>query len=601
MLLLKAAYNPDKSMRVDVNCGSANGARRWMLWNQSRLGAFEAVPKITYLFFAGWVLTFGMVAESVGSAPIAKTLKKDDLKGVKMSDKPFVESQSGLFEGLWASDQKSVRVFKGIPYAEPPIGDLRFRPPVPKAPIKTRFLAQNDASPCWQSQGNDVFVWSLGSFPRSEDCLHLNIWAPTSAGPENPMPVMVWFHGGAHNRSWAHHPLFDGTSFAEQEVILVSVNYRLGPWGFLALPMLSEESEQGASGNYGLLDKIEALRWVQRSIAAFGGDVHNVTIFGQSAGSQSTCALMASPLADGLFHKAIGQSASCLDQFDVDPQGFETGSALLSELGNPKDVTALREVSNQALLDAATKSRWGARSRITVDGWVLPDAPLRRFQNQENNSVPLMVGSLANEGHLLIPLITETDAPGFRQFLARRFGRDPSAIAEIEAAYHSEIKEGYASARHAIETDLFMALSMRHWAALNAQSGAPSYVYFMSHVPPACQIYRPDAPELILDDGPRSAGAYHSGDLAFVFNTMDRTGCGWSDDDRALATKMQQCWTTFAKTGNPGQEGMQDWPAWSDTREVMVFDVPTKLSKDVRHQKLLSLARGLGLDPALIN
>ena len=134
-----------------------------MLWNQSRLGAFEVVPKITYLFFAGWVLIFGMVVESVGSAPIAKTLKKDDWKGVNMSDKPFVESQSGLFEGLWANDLKSVRVFKGIPYAEPPIGDLRFRPPVPKAPIKTRFLAQNDASPCWQSQGNDGFVWSLGS------------------------------------------------------------------------------------------------------------------------------------------------------------------------------------------------------------------------------------------------------------------------------------------------------------------------------------------------------------------------------------------------------------------------------------------------------
>ena len=518
-----------------------------------------------------------------------------------MADRPLVESELGSFEGFWANDQKTVRAFKRIPYAEPPVGPLRFRPPVPKAPINVPLQARNEGSPCWQSQGNDAFVWALGTFPRSEDCLYLNIWTPASADRENLKPVMVWFHGGAHTRSWAHHPLFDGTSFAEQEVILVSVNYRLGPWGFLALPMLSEESEQGASGNYGLLDKIEALRWVQRSIAAFGGDADNVTIFGQSAGSQSVCALMASPLTDGLFHKAIGQSASCLNGFEVDPQGYETGSALLSELGNPSDVAALREVPNQTLLDAALKSNWGARSRITIDGWVLPDTPLVLFQEQARVSIPLLVGSLANEGHLLIPLTVETDQPRFRQFLARTFSRDPTAIEEIEIAYQAEIAEGYGKARHAIETDLFMALGMRHWAALNARSGAPSYVYFMSHVPPACQIYRPDSPELFLEDGARSAGAYHSGDLAFVFNTLNRAGCGWSEEDRALAIKIHQYWANFAKTGRPSREGIDDWPAWSDTGELMIFDVPTKLARDVRHQKLLSLARGLGLDQSIID
>ncbi|MDA1206436.1 MAG: carboxylesterase family protein [Proteobacteria bacterium] len=513
----------------------------------------------------------------------------------------IVKTAVGEFEGYFSDQTKSIGIFKGIPYAEPPEGERRFRPPVPKAPLKARYLAQQPGSPCWQPQGKNAFVWSLGDFPRSEDCLYLNIWTPgVSEAAWSDLPVMVWFHGGSHTQSWAHHPLFDGEKFARQGIVVVTVNYRLGPWGFLALPMLSAESPHQASGNYGLLDKILALHWVQQHIMAFGGDPNRVTVFGQSAGAQSICALMASPLAEGLFHQAIGQSASCLQGFEQDPNGYETGARLLAEIGGPKSVEALREVPNSVLLSAVEKSGWAARSRITIDGWVLREPPLARFQSGLAISVPLLVGSLANEGLHLIPLRDDTDEKTFNDFLAHNFKSQPDVAANIKAAYQEEIKQGYPVARHAIETDRFMAFGMRHWAALNARSGAKSFVYFMQHVPPACRIYQPDSPQLSLPEGPRSAGAYHSGELAYVFDNQDLTGCGWEPDDRALAREVNALWAGFVKYGQPGSDDTLLWPPWSEAGEVMVLDRPLTLSVDVKGRKLAALAVGLGvsLDPS---
>ena len=197
-------------------------------------------------------------------------------------------------------------MFRGIPFAKPPVGDLRWRPPAPLSSWTGTRSAETFADACYQAFSEDAFVWSRGEFERSEDCLYLNVWAP--AEQTESLPVMVWFHGGAHTGGFAHVPLFDGTELARKGVLVVTVNYRLGPWGFLAHPALRAESEHDSSGNYGLLDKLASLRWVQNNIEAFGGDRSNVTIFGQSAGSMSVCALMASPLSNGLFHKAIGQA-----------------------------------------------------------------------------------------------------------------------------------------------------------------------------------------------------------------------------------------------------------------------------------------------------
>ncbi len=481
--------------------------------------------------------------------------------GDDMKDR-VVSTPSGQLQGHVSAKNASIRVFRGVPYAKPPVGEARFSPPQPIAPWEGVRDATRDPLPCWQAHSEDAFVWSRGVFDRSEDCLYLTVWAEEEI--DKPRPVMVWLHGGAHTGGWGHHPIFDGTALAEAGVIVVTVNYRLGPWGFLAAPMLSEAAPRKGSGNYGLLDAVEALHWVQTHIGSFGGDPENVTLFGQSAGSQSVCALMASPYAQGLFHKAIGQSAACMGDFSVDGAGLETGQRLLDEL-SIKQLADLKQLDNHQLLAASTDSRWAERSRIVVDGDVLPEPPRRRFENDTAMKIPLMVGSLANEGIGLIPLNEALDEMGFEKFLSSRFANLEAGREALLEAYAEELRVSYGHAQHAMVTDLFMAHSMREWASMNARHITNTYVYYMSHVPPACRIYRPDSPELDLPGGPRSAGAYHSGELAFVFGTMDRVGCGWDDKDAALSKRMIRYWTQFAKTGNPNGEGNPEWQPWGES------------------------------------
>ena len=216
--------------------------------------------------------------------------------------------EQGLLEGIASPFDPEITVYRGVPYAQPPAGELRWRPPQPATSWSGARQASTFADSCYQQRHVSTFVWRREDFAVSEDCLYLNVWTPLNHGN---LPVMVWFHGGSHTSGQGHSLIFAGTTLASQGVVLVTINYRLGPLGFLAHPWLAEESPRKSAGNYGLLDKIAALRWVQANAHAFGGDPNNVTIFGQSAGSQSVCSLMAAPLAEGLFHKAIGQSAGC--------------------------------------------------------------------------------------------------------------------------------------------------------------------------------------------------------------------------------------------------------------------------------------------------
>lgn len=496
----------------------------------------------------------------------------------------------GQILGQASEKNQAVSVFRGVPYAEPPMGENRFAPPKRLQAWQGVLDARTDRSPCWQAHSEDAFVWSRGEFERSEDCLHLTLWSELES--PGPRPVMVWLHGGAHTGGWGHHPIFDGSALAAQGVVLVSVNYRLGPWGFLAAPMLADQSPRRASGNYGLLDVIEALHWVQDNIAAFGGDPDNVTLFGQSAGSQSVCALMTSPHAVGLFHKAIGQSAACLGDFKVDGAGLETGQALLDAL-EIVDLDALRQVDNNALLEASESNRWAARSRIVVDGDVLPKAPRDRFDANQALKIPLMVGSLANEGIGLIPLNESLSEDAFERFLEATFANLGEGRAELFAAYDEALQKSFGHAQHAMVTDLFMAHSMRTWASFNARHVAETYVYYMSHVPPACRIYRPDAPELDLPGGPRSAGAYHSGDLALVFGSMDQVGCGWDASDFAISERLIRYWTQFAKSGNPNADGLPAWAPWGETGLPLELGGEFSMNEQALEAKLAALSRAL--------
>ena len=507
-----------------------------------------------------------------------------------------VSTEHGMLEGAWSQADASIGVFRGIPYAQPPVGNLRWRAPQDLAPWTGVRQATTFGAACWQSYSDDAFVWSRGEFLRSEDCLHLNIWQPEKA--DATAPVMVWFHGGAHTGGFAHVELFDGTELARQGVVVVTVNYRLGPWGFLAHPALAEESEHNSTGNYGLMDKIAALKWVQKNIQGFGGNPDNVTLFGQSAGSSSVCALMASPLASGLFDKAIGQSAACLVKEKRDANGQQRGARLaqlaLGELGaqdSESQVTAkqLRSIDNQSLLSAMENSPWSEGSRIVVDGWVLPEAPVDVFNANQQAKVPLLVGSLANEGHELLPLNNALTESELDQYLNKTFAE---TAPKLKALYAEDLAISPGMALREILTDAFMAMSMRGWAQYNHNADQPTYLYYMDYVPPAYQIYLFDDPNLNLPGGPRSTGAYHSGDLAYVFNNVGKTGDFWLEEDFAMARAMSGYWTNFAKTGNPNGANLPNWARYEpQNHNTQLLSNPIKTIAGAKREKLDLLAQ----------
>jgi len=507
-----------------------------------------------------------------------------------------VSTEHGILKGAWSEADASIGVFRGIPYAQPPVGDLRWRAPQDLASWTGVRHATKFGAACWQSYSDDAFVWSRGEFPRSEDCLHLNIWQPKKA--DATAPVMVWFHGGAHTGGFAHVELFDGTELARQGVVVVTVNYRLGPWGFLAHPALAEESEHNSTGNYGLMDKIAALKWVQKNIRSFGGNPDNVTLFGQSAGSSSVCALMASPLTSGLFHKAIGQSAACLVKEKRDANGQQRGARLaqlaLGESGaqdSESQVTAkqLRSIDNQSLLSAMENSPWSEGSRIVVDGWVLPEAPVDVFNANQQAKVPLLVGSLANEGHELLPLNNALTESELDQYLSKTFAE---TAPKLKALYAEDLAISPGMALREILTDAFMAMSMRGWAQYNHNADQPTYLYYMDYVPPAYQIYLFDDPNLNLPGGPRSTGAYHSGDLAYVFNNVGKTGDFWLEEDFAMARAMSSYWTNFAKTGNPNGANLPNWARYEpQNHNTQLLSNPIKTIAGAKREKLDLLAQ----------
>ena len=305
------------------------------------------------------------------------------------SDGPelIIETSYGRVEGAAVDDGRGpagdVLVFRGIPYAAPPVGELRWRPPEPPASWEGVRSAHESGAPCWQGITPDTSIYSRGELDRSEDCLYLDLWTAAEApGGGKPRPVMVWFHGGSHEMGHGSSLIFDGAALARKGVVLVSINYRLGSFGFLAHAGLSAESEHGSSGNYGLLDKIAALEWVQANAGAFGGDPERVLIFGQSAGSMSVCSLVASPLAAGLFHRAIGQSAGCFTPLPTLEQAEERGALLAAELGAAEGaapesaVSTLRAASAEDVLAAGRQLRLVRRLQ---DGgrWLVPAGSAR--------------------------------------------------------------------------------------------------------------------------------------------------------------------------------------------------------------------------------
>ena len=486
----------------------------------------------------------------------------------------IVETASGALRGFVLAGDESVRVYRGIPFAQPPTGELRWRPPVTDVAWDGIRDASAFGPPCWQTGGNPETLYYKPVLNVSEDCLYLNLWTAAESSTER-RPVMVWFHGGGNVNGTGSTPNFDGTAHALMGAVVITINYRLGPFGFLAHPGLTAESGHHASGNYGLLDQIAALQWVQKNISAFGGDPDRVMIFGQSAGSWDVGALMVSPLAKGLFHRAVGQSGQFLSgvrSLDEAPPNTDpahvTGIKAAATLGVEGDdrtaIKKLRAMDASIVFDAMRQIVSGYP---IIDGWVIPDSPRALYARGEFHQVPVIIGTMAHETNLLA--VSEQDTSSVETAVKERFGTSANRILE---AYAESIDQSPVEALAEILTDSRQTLMAREWASMVANSGGDVYLYYFSHRPPVYRIYESENLAMETPKGLRSMGAYHSGDLVYVFGNVRRTNIDWAPHDHVVSDVVSRYWASFAADGDPNGEGLQPWPRFTmDSQTTMVI------------------------------
>ncbi len=462
-----------------------------------------------------------------------------------------VRTTAGLLEGTTTGEGR-MRVFKGVPYAAPPVGPLRWQAPRP-VPAWTGVRKADAFGP--QCHQPPIFGDIVFDRPASEDCLYLNLWTP-AADANARLPVMVWIHGGGYQAGASHEPRHDGTRLASRGVVLVTINYRLGIFGFFAHPDLAREGTRGSSGNYALLDMVAALQWVRDNAAAFGGDPGNVTIFGESAGSFAVSSLMAVPQARGLFHKVIGESGAAFGP----SLGLATRQA--SEANGEKfgasigatTAAALREKSAGDVLAAATK--WQPWFAPVVDGVVITEPVAATFAAGRQADVPLLAGWNADEVRAGVVLGKEpTTAATFTEQTRKRFG--PAADRLLQAYPASTDAEAVESAA-ALAGDLFIGYATWKWTeAHEATAKSPVYRYLFARKIPVPANHVVNGRPATAED----VGARHAGEIEYVFGTLDSVaGVTWTDADRALSDAIGTYWTNFARTGDPNGGGLPSWP-----------------------------------------
>jgi para-nitrobenzyl esterase len=476
-------------------------------------------------------------------------------------------TESGTISGIRAN---GLSVYKGVPFAAPPVGDLRWRPPVPAASWTGTRKADAFAPACMQ-----VGVSMPGETPPavSEDCLYLNIWTPATTAHEQ-LPVIVWIYGGGYINGSASMPLYWGDRLAHKGVIVVTIAYRLGPLGFLALPELTRESPHHSSGNYGLMDQIAALEWIQRNIAAFGGNPKCVTIAGQSSGSISVSILMASPVAKGLFQRAIGESGGLFEPLQLGPQ-FLLANA---ERDGEKYAVSLGAASLKDLRRLPASLLTGNAGGIVhavIEPYVLPVSPYEAFASGQQNDVPLLIGSNADEARAMLDVSHETAAT-FSSDLERSVGQLPPALI---AAYPHATDEEARQAQLGLERDLRFGWDMWAWARLQAGTGqSPVFYYSFQQRPPfpAGSVYA-------------GWGASHYAELWYVFDHLDQSPWNWTAGDRKLAGEMSSYWVNFAKSGDPNGPGLPPWPAFTNTESKVQYLVDPITIGGVANLKSLSV------------
>jgi para-nitrobenzyl esterase len=380
----------------------------------------------------------------------------------------------------------------------------------------------------------------------SEDCLYLNVWT-TAGKPIERRPVLVWIHGGSLTRGAGSIAVFDGAALARKGVVVVTINYRLGPFGFLAHPGLTAESENRSSGNYAVLDQIAALRWVRHNIAALGGDPARVTIFGESAGSMSVAYLIASPLARGLFHRAIGESGGGLGVMRTLKQAEDAGAKWASSFTDAS-LGDLRAKNAKDVLDAAASTGFPA----IVDGWVLPHDVTTTFANGAQNDVPTVIGYNADEATALYPFVP-TPAHAYIERIRPRYG---ALTDEFLRIYPVRTDDDARAAHNASMRDSIFGWQMRSWAkAATATGKSRVYAYYFTRVPPGLNS--------------EQYGAFHGAEIAYVFGNLQPPR-PWEDVDRAASAAMLSYWVNFATRGDPNEAGLPAWPVYEAARDTVL-------------------------------
>jgi len=458
-----------------------------------------------------------------------------------------VVTESGVISGVM---ENGLTVYKGVPFASPPVGDLRWRSPAHATPWTGTRKADTFAPACMQ-----VGVSMPGEMPPavSEDCLYLNIWTPAKPDTKvakDRLPVIVWIYGGGYTNGSASMPLYWGDQLAKKGVIVVTIAYRLGPLGFLALPELTHESLHHSSGNYGLMDQIAALEWIQRNIAVFGGDPKCVTIAGQSSGSISVSILMASPLAKGLFQRAIGESGGLFEPLQLAPKFLlanaeQDGEKYAVSLG----VGSLKELRQMP----ATLLTGNARGTVhpVIEPYVLPLSPYEAFAAGQQNDVPLLIGSNADEARAMVD-VTHDTAATFDSDMEHSVGQLPPALL---AAYPHATDEEARQAQLDLERDLRFGWDMWAWARLQAGAKKSPVFYYSFRKPPPFPLGSVYA----------GWGASHFAELWYVFDHLDQSPWNWTAADRKMAEEISSYWVNFARSGNPNGHELPLWPAFTNT------------------------------------
>jgi para-nitrobenzyl esterase len=487
----------------------------------TRLSRWCALPVI-----AGWMLSCGTV---------------------QAQSAPRVVADGETVDGEWIAPPR-LAVFRGIPYAAPPVGDLRWRPPQRHAPDPGVRNATRFGHACMQPRMFNGATRSGREIDDSEDCLTINVWSPNMARDGAPLPVLFWIHGGSNIAGSSAQPWYDGTKLAQRGLVVVSINYRVGVFGFLAHPALAAESRAGASGNYALLDILAALQWVQRNIGEFGGDSSRVTVYGQSAGANNIVHLMASPLSKGLFHRAIPQSGAPMDGLSSQSNAMKIGALFGMAIGAlpfGDQLKALREVPAADVIQAQSVFLNSGIFGPIVDGLVLKNMTARVFDDGKQQPVPMLFGSTALEMSTLrgaMPAFARTVA-GYRGWIDDTFGKGRDSLLKL---YPASTDADVDLAARQLVTDFYFTCQTRMTARAMAKVNTPAYLYLFTRVPP----------------GEESLGAYHAADIEYIFNASVPPPKRESVDS-TLSDMMVGYWVRFAQTGNPNGPGLPEWPAFS--------------------------------------